>query len=151
VRPGDRLLVKPGEIVPVDGVVTGSDAVVDESALTGESTPVDRRIGDRVPSGAVNAASPFDLRAVATAEASTYAAIVRLVRAAESSRAPFVSLADRYSPWFLPLTLLLAAPAIALLRLPWSTWRAARGGNPRRNANSDVTASAPNYTDPNIA
>ena len=108
VRPGDRLLVKPGEIVPVDGVVTGSDAVVDESALTGESTPVDRRIGDRVPSGAVNAASPFDLRAVATAEASTYAAIVRLVQEAESSRAPFVRLADRYSLWFLPLTLVLA-------------------------------------------
>ncbi|HSK75217.1 MAG TPA: heavy metal translocating P-type ATPase [Thermoanaerobaculia bacterium] len=108
VRPGDRLLVKPGEIVPVDGVVAGLDAVLDESALTGESTPVERRTGDRVPSGGVNAGGPFDLQAVATAEASTYAAIVRLVQEAEASRAPFVRLADRYSWFFLPLTLAVA-------------------------------------------
>jgi heavy metal translocating P-type ATPase len=108
VRPGDRLLVKPGEIVPVDGVVLGPDAVLDESALTGESTPVERRPGDRVPSGGVNAGGPFDLRAVATAEGSTYAAIVRLVQEAEASRAPFVRMADRYSLFFLPLTLIVA-------------------------------------------
>src|SRR5215218_1601748 len=114
VRPGDRLLVKPGEIVPVDGVVLGPDAVLDESALTGESTPVDRRPGDRVPSGSLNDGGPFDLRAVATAEGSTYAAIVRLVREAEASRAPFVRLADRYSLVFLPVTLAVAGLAWAL-------------------------------------
>ncbi len=109
VRQGDRLLVKPGEIVPVDGVVLGpAEAVLDESALTGESVPVERRPGDRVPSGGVNAGGPFDLTAVATADASTYAAIVRLVREAEASRAPFVRLADRYSVVFLPLSLLVA-------------------------------------------
>jgi heavy metal translocating P-type ATPase len=109
VRPGDRLLVKPGEIVPVDGVAAGPQgAVLDESALTGESVPVERLAGDRVRSGAVNAGGPFDLRAVATAEESTYAAIVRLVREAEASRAPFVRLADRYSLVFLPLTLAVA-------------------------------------------
>jgi heavy metal translocating P-type ATPase len=111
VRPGDRLLVKPGEIVPVDGVVLGPDAVLDESALTGESIPVERRPGDRVPSGGVNAGGPFDLRAVATAEESTYAAIVRLVQEAEASKAPFVRLADRYSLVFLPVTLALAGAA----------------------------------------
>jgi heavy metal translocating P-type ATPase len=111
VQPGDRLLVKPGEIVPVDGVLLASDAVLDESALTGESAPVERRSGDRVSSGGVNAGGPFDLRAVATAEGSTYAAIVRLVREAESSRAPFVRLADRYSLIFLPLTLAIAGLA----------------------------------------
>jgi heavy metal translocating P-type ATPase len=111
VRPGDRLLVKPGEIVPVDGVLLGPDAVLDESALTGESTPVDRRPGDRMPSGSLNTGGPFDLRAVATAERSTYAAIVRLVREAEASRPPFVRLADRYSLVFLPLTLLIAGLA----------------------------------------
>ena len=111
VRPGDRLLVKPGEIVPVDGVVLGPEAVLDESALTGESVPVERRPGDRVPSGGVNAGGPFDLRAVATAEESTYAAIVRLVQEAESSKAPFVRLADRYSLVFLPVTLALAGAA----------------------------------------
>jgi len=111
VQPGDRLLVKPGEIVPVDGVLLASNAVLDESALTGESAPVERRSGDRVSSGGVNAGGPFDLRAVATAEGSTYAAIVRLVREAESSRAPFVRLADRYSLIFLPLTLSIAGLA----------------------------------------
>jgi len=111
VQPGDRLLVKPGEIVPVDGVLLASEAVLDESALTGESAPVERRSGDRVSSGGVNAGGPFDLRAVATAEGSTYAAIVRLVREAESSRAPFVRLADRYSLVFLPLTLAIAGLA----------------------------------------
>ncbi len=111
VRPGDRLLVKPGEIVPVDGVLLGPDAVLDESALTGESTPVDRRSGDRVPSGSLNDGGPFDLRAVATAERSTYAAIVRLVQEAEASRPPFVRMADRYSLVFLPLTLILAGLA----------------------------------------
>jgi len=112
VRPGDRLLVKPGEIVPVDGVVAGpAEAVLDEAALTGESTPVERRPGDRVASGGVNAGGPFDLRAVATAADSTYAGIVRLVKQAEASRAPFVRLADRYSLVFLPLTLLAAGLA----------------------------------------
>lgn len=111
VRPGDRLLVKPGEIVPVDGVLLGPDAVLDESALTGESTPVDRRPGDRVPSGSLNDGGPFDLRAVATAERSTYAAIVRLVQEAEASRPPFVRMADRYSLIFLPLTLAIAGLA----------------------------------------
>jgi heavy metal translocating P-type ATPase len=118
VQPGDRLLVKPGEIVPVDGVLLAPEAVLDESALTGESTPVERRAGDRIASGGVNAGGPFDLRAVATAEGSTYAAIVRLVREAEASRAPFVRLADRYSLIFLPLTLVLAGLAWLLSGQP---------------------------------
>ncbi|HEV3076822.1 MAG TPA: heavy metal translocating P-type ATPase [Thermoanaerobaculia bacterium] len=110
---GDRLLVKPGEIVPVDGVMagTGAVAVLDESALTGESRPVERLEGDAVKSGTVNAGGPFDLRAVATAAASTYAAIVRLVEEAQASKAPFVRLADRYALVFLPLTLVIAAAA----------------------------------------
>jgi heavy metal translocating P-type ATPase len=108
VRSGDRLLVKPGEIVPVDGVIADPVAVLDESALTGEPLPVERRAGERARSGAVNAGGPFDLRAVATAEESTYAAIIRLVREAEASRAPFVRLADRYALIFLPVTLAVA-------------------------------------------
>lgn len=112
VRPGDRLLVKPGEILPVDGLVAGVGTVVlDESALTGESLPVEHAPGDRVRSGAINAGGPFELRAVASAEESTYAAIVRLVREAEASRAPFVRLADRYSLVFLPVTLGVAGLA----------------------------------------
>ena len=114
VRPGDRLLVKPGEIVPVDGVLLDAAAELDESALTGESTPVERRPGDRIASGGVNAGGTFDLRAVATAEESTYATIVRLVQEAEASRAPFVRLADRYSLVFLALTLAISGAAWAV-------------------------------------
>ena len=118
VMAGDMLLVKPGEVVPVDGVVARGAPVLDESALTGESLPVERMSGDQVLSGGINAGSPFDLRALATAEESTYAAIVRLVRDAVASKAPFVRLADRYALWFLPLTLALAGLAWAISGSP---------------------------------
>jgi heavy metal translocating P-type ATPase len=114
VKQGDRLLVKPGEVVPVDGLITSVAAVLDESALTGESRPAERLKGDMVRSGVVNAGAPFDMRALTTTEASTYAGIVRLVRAAQASKAPFVRLADRYALWFLPLTLGVAALAWAI-------------------------------------
>ena len=107
---GDRLFVKSGEVVPVDGVLEG-DAVLDESALSGESRPVERPRGDLVRSGAVNAGQAFDLHATATAADSTYAGIVRLVEAAQSERAPAVRLADRYAFWFIPITLVVAAGA----------------------------------------
>jgi heavy metal translocating P-type ATPase len=111
VRPGDRLLVKPGEVVPVDGLVQGPTAVLDESALTGEAELVERADGDRVRSGVVNAGPPFDLRAATSAANSTYAGIVRLVEQAQTSRAPFVRLADRYALAFVPLTLAVAGAA----------------------------------------
>ncbi|MES1240012.1 MAG: heavy metal translocating P-type ATPase [Acidobacteriota bacterium] len=114
VRPGDLLLVKPGEIVPVDGLVEDELAVLDESALTGESRPVERTARELARSGTVNGGAPFRLRATATAADSTYAGIVRLVREAEASKAPFVRLADRWSLFFLPLTLGVAAAAWAL-------------------------------------
>ena len=111
VRPGDRLMVRAGEIVPVDGVVTAGTAVLDEAALTGEALPVRRPSGDRARSGTVNAGDPFDLVATASAEESTYAGIVRLVQAAQAEKAPFVRLADRYALLFVPLTLLVAGVA----------------------------------------
>ena len=110
VLPGDRLLVKEGEVVPVDGVLL-TDALFDESALTGESRPVERLQGDMVRSGAVNASAALDLRATATAEESTYAGIVRLVQEAETQKAPSVRLADRYAVIFIPVTLAMAALA----------------------------------------
>jgi heavy metal translocating P-type ATPase len=114
VRPGDRLLVKPGEVVPVDGLVVGATAVLDEAALTGEAELVERADGEPVASGVVNAGSPFELRASTTAAASTYAGIVRLVEQAQASKAPFVRLADRYALAFVPLTLVVAGIALAL-------------------------------------
>jgi heavy metal translocating P-type ATPase len=112
VRPADRLFVKTGEVVPVDGVLLGN-AVLDESALTGESRPVERASGEQVRSGAVCAGAGFDLRAIATAAESTFAGIVRLVDEAQRQKAPFVRIADRYALIFIPVTLTIAAAAWA--------------------------------------
>src|SRR5450631_941730 len=113
VVPGDRLLVGAGEIVPVDGRLFSS-AVLDESALTGESRPAERMAGEDVRSGVVNAGQPIDLVATATAAESTYAGVVRLVEQAQASSAPFVRAADRFAVLFVPLTLLLAGASWAL-------------------------------------
>jgi heavy metal translocating P-type ATPase len=111
VASGDLLLVKPGEVVAVDGRVERDVAVLDEAALTGESLPVERAAGDEVRSGVVNAGSPFELRATTAAADSTYAGIVRLVEQAHASSAPFVRLADRYSAVFLAVTAVVAGGA----------------------------------------
>ncbi len=113
VRLGDRLFVKAGEVVPVDGLLE-TNAVLDESALTGESRPIERPHGDLIRSGAVNAGAAFDVHATATAADSTYAGIVRLVRDASAAKAPSVRLADRYAVIFVPVTLLLAGAAWAV-------------------------------------
>src|SRR5271165_2984146 len=107
----DRLVVGPGEVVPVDGRIVDTVAVLDESALTGEPLQVERGVGEPVRSGVVNAGNAFELRATATAENSTYAGIVRLAAQAGAANAPIVRLADRYAAWFLPLALLLAGAA----------------------------------------
>ncbi|MEO6798301.1 MAG: heavy metal translocating P-type ATPase [Candidatus Dormibacter sp.] len=114
INPGDRLLITAAEVLPVDGVVLETPATIDESALTGEAALVDHEPGEPVLSGSVNAGAPFAVRATAAASESTYAGIVRLVREAESSKAPFVRLADRYAVFFLPLTLGVAALAWVL-------------------------------------
>ncbi len=111
---GDLLLVAAGDVVPVDGTLAATAAVLDESALTGEALPVQHGRGDALRSGTVNAAGPFDLRATTSAADSTYAGIVRLVSEAENTQAPFVRLADRYAMWFLPLSLAVAGVAWAL-------------------------------------
>ncbi len=110
IAAGDELLVKPGETVPVDGTLLEA-AVLDESALTGEPVPVALAAGQPVRSGGVNAGAPFALRASATAESSTLAAIVRMVQTAEGERPPMVRLADRWALGFLPFTLAVAALA----------------------------------------
>ncbi|MEX1091873.1 MAG: heavy metal translocating P-type ATPase [Acidimicrobiia bacterium] len=105
IRRGDHLLVKSGEVIPVDGVVTSGVAVVDEAALTGEPLPVERTHGDLVSSGTVNAADAFEIQATEEAAQSTYAGIIRLVEAARESRAPGVRMADKWAGWFVPLAL----------------------------------------------
>lgn len=110
---GDVLVVGTGEVVPVNGRLL-TPGTFDESALTGEPMPVERPVGDDVRSGIVAAGPPVDLVATATAEASTYANVVRLVGQAQASSAPFVRTADRFAVLFVPLTLAVAALAWVL-------------------------------------
>jgi heavy metal translocating P-type ATPase len=114
VRLGDVVLVRAGEVVPVDGLVESDEAVLDESALTGEPLPVTVDHGGPVRSGVANAGGAFELRAVRPAAESAYAALVRLVSQAEAHRAPFVRMADRYAAFFLPATAVAAALAWGL-------------------------------------
>ncbi|MGZ8688134.1 MAG: heavy metal translocating P-type ATPase [Gaiellaceae bacterium] len=111
LRPGDVVSIRAGEIVPADGVVASADAVLDESALTGEALPVTITRHGHVRSGTANAGETFDLRVTRAAAESAYAAIVRLVRAAETDRPRFTRLADRYAAYFLPFSLAIAASA----------------------------------------
>jgi heavy metal translocating P-type ATPase len=108
VAVGDELLVRAGEVVPVDGVVTSTAATIDESALTGEPIPVVKTRGAAILSGSLNVGETFEMTVSAAAGESTYAGIVRLVTAAQTAKAPFVRLADRYALIFLPVTLALA-------------------------------------------
>lgn len=114
VARGDRVLIKAGEVIPVDGVVLSRSALIDESALTGEPMPVERKNGDLVSSGAVNAADVFEILATADAEHSTYAGIIRLVQEARESRSPSIRLADRWAGWFVPLALGISGLAWAV-------------------------------------
>ena len=111
VAAGDQILVRAGEVIPVDGLLLTDGAMIDEAALTGEPIPVSRPVGDPVFSGTINAGDTFEMRATATAGDSTYAAIVKLVTAAQTAKAPFIRLADRYALLLLPVTLLLAGAA----------------------------------------
>jgi heavy metal translocating P-type ATPase len=113
VKAGDRVLVRAGEIVPVDGVLVSKGAVIDESALTGEAIPVGRGAGEGLRSGAVNAGEAFEMQASAVAGESTYAGIIRMVTAAQTAKAPFIRMADRYAILLLPITLVLAGIAWA--------------------------------------
>lgn len=99
---GDRILVKPDEMVPVDGLVCDGSSLCDESSLTGESLPVAKTIGDQISSGTINGSYALTLQVQATAKDSQYQQLLTLIETAKASPAPFVRLADRYA---LPFTL----------------------------------------------
>ncbi len=111
VRPGDVLLVRPSEIVPVDATLRSAEAAFDESSITGESVPVEKQVGDAVLSGSVNGQTAVEVVATATAGDSQYQQIVALVAEAAASRAPVVRLADRYAVPFTLFSLALAGVA----------------------------------------
>jgi heavy metal translocating P-type ATPase len=111
VRPGDTLIVRGGDVLPVDGVVAEAAMTVDESVLTGEPLPIERAAGERVRSGTLNVGGPAAIRATTTVAGGAYAGVVRLARAAAVDRAPFVRTADRYAALFVPLTLAIGLAA----------------------------------------
>ena len=114
VHPGDRLRVRPGGNVPVDGVVHDGSGPVDESMLTGEPVPVLKQPGDRVTGGTRATTGTFVLTATAVGEDTVLARIVALVAAAQRTRAPLQSLADRVAAWFVPAVVLVALLTFAL-------------------------------------
>jgi len=109
VVPGDVVAVKPGERIPVDGVVLRGESAVDESMLTGESIPVAKQKGDRVFGGTMNGTGAFRLTATTLGADSALARIVQLMRDAQGSRAPIQHLADRLSAIFVPVVVTIAA------------------------------------------
>ena len=111
VRIGDVLLVRPSEIVPVDGVLLTESGTFDESSLTGESMPVSRAAGEEVLSGAVNGSRAVRMRAIRRSADSQYQQIVALVRDAQESRAPVVRLADQFAIPFTAVSLVIAGAA----------------------------------------
>lgn len=111
ITAGDHLMIRQGDIIPVDGSIIRGLAVLDQSALTGESVPVQHRAGEVVMSGSSNVGEAFDLLASRRAAESTYAGIVRLVEAAQRSKAPMSRIADRFSLIFMATAVVLAGGA----------------------------------------
>ncbi len=114
VRPGDTVVVRPGERIAIDGEVVSGESAVDESMLTGESMPVTKRTGDRVFGGTVNRTGAFHARATTLGEGSALARIVRLMREAQASRAPIQNLADRVSAVFVPTVMAIALATLVV-------------------------------------
>src|SRR6185295_17893431 len=114
VRPGDVILVRPGEMVPCDGEVMTGSSHLDTSSLTGEPAPRRVTVGATIMSGMVNVESPLVVRVLAVARDSQYARIVQLVREAQASKAPLQRIADRYAVLFPPLTIIVCAIAYGL-------------------------------------
>jgi Cu+-exporting ATPase len=115
---GDRLRVRPGEKVPVDGKLIEGRSAIDESAVTGESMPVTRGIGEPVIGGTINQSGAFVMAAQKVGRDTLLARIVQMVATAQRSRAPIQRLADQVSGWFVPLVIVIAVLAFAA----WSVW-----------------------------
>ncbi|MEI7682754.1 MAG: heavy metal translocating P-type ATPase [Candidatus Saccharibacteria bacterium] len=111
VKVNDRLLIKPGELIPVDSIILEGHTSLDESSLTGESLPTEKTVGDEILSGAVNLDGVITVRALRVAADSQYEMIIKLVKNASSNQSPFVRLADRYS---IPFTIIAYVIAISV-------------------------------------
>ena len=108
IRVGDIIRIKPGERMPVDGFVTEGQTFVDESMMTGESVPIEKKVGDTITSATINQNGSIDYQATRVGSDTTLAQIVRLVEEAQGSKAPIAALADKISLYFVPIVLSLA-------------------------------------------
>jgi Cu+-exporting ATPase len=108
VRVGEMVIVRPGEKIPVDGVIVSGESTIDESMLTGESLPVEKQAGDPVFGGTINRSGSFQMRATRIGKDSALAQIVRLVQEAQGSKAPVQALVDRVSAVFVPIVIAIA-------------------------------------------
>ncbi|NIT94010.1 MAG: HAD-IC family P-type ATPase, partial [Actinobacteria bacterium] len=113
LRPGETMVVLPGEKVPTDGVITAGRSSLDESMLTGESVPVDRQAGDDVFGATVNQQGRLEIQATKVGPDTALAQIVRLVEDAQASKAPVQKLADRVAGVFVPVVILIAVAVFA--------------------------------------
>lgn len=118
VQVGDHILVRPGEKVPIDGVVISGSSSIDESMLTGESLPVEKSPGDSVTGATINQRGAFTVEARRIGKDTALSRIVRLVELAQSSRAPIQRLADKITSYFVPIVLMLAVATFAV----WESW-----------------------------
>lgn len=114
VRVGDVVIVKPGGKVPVDGKIIAGESSIDESMLTGESMPVYKRVGDSITSGTINKSGHLKFEATAVGEATALQQIVKLVEAAQDSKAPIEALADKISTVFVPAVVVIAVLALLI-------------------------------------
>ncbi|WP_244993574.1 CusA/CzcA family heavy metal efflux RND transporter, partial [Enterobacter kobei] len=118
VLPGDKLRIRPGESIPVDGIVIEGKTTVDESMVTGESMPVTKTEGDPVIGGTINQTGSLIIRAEKVGDETMLSRIVQMVADAQRSRAPIQRMADSVSGWFVPLVILIAVVAFVI----WSVW-----------------------------
>ncbi len=119
IKKGDIIVLKPGDVVPVDGIVTDGTSFLDEAALTGESEPIEKTLGSSLISGSINMDGNLHVKATSTAEGSQYQKIIELVKEATSSRARFVRMADQYSVFFTIISFAIAFGAFFISGGQW--------------------------------
>lgn len=114
VKPGDQVLVRPGDKVPVDGTITEGTAYLDESMITGEPIPVTKRMGDKVTGGTINTTSSFTFVATHTGGDTVLARIIRMVESAQGAKLPIQAIVDRVTAWFVPAIMAIALATFVL-------------------------------------
>ncbi len=115
IKKGEVIIVRKGEVIPLDGILLSKNGLLDEASLTGEAYPVDKNEGDLIRSGTINLSSPLRIKVENDEENSSYKKIINLVQNAQKEKAPLVRLADKYSLWFTGITFIIAS--FAFLRI----------------------------------